>query len=186
MSLPERDAFDRLVALLDELDLNCAAEPELLRVRADVGCTHGLFRTVLQLTPGARFLVILSWVQCRVPEAKREAVAEYLLRANHGLYLGGFEFDWDAGTVVYKTVLDVECGQLTRHELRRALSANLSTIDRYLPGLMLVLWGDAEPKDAVLLVEAPDDEAQLDQHRPDQLLDSESEGADPDDSDEPS
>jgi hypothetical protein len=70
------------------------------------------------------------------------------------LWLGNFELDFQDGEVRYKTSLDLADVELTTGLLAALLRSNISTVDRYLPGLMSVLWNDVPPQDAVGLIEA--------------------------------
>src|SRR5262245_1286024 len=87
-------------------------------------------------------------------EPHRPAVAEYLSRANYGLVLGNFELDFDDGDIRYKTSIDVEDAELTPELIRHVVYANVEAMDRYLPGLMLVLADGASPAGAIQRVEA--------------------------------
>ena len=93
--------------------------------------------------------VFYSVVAARAPEARRPALAEFLTRANFGLIVGNFELDWDDGEVRYKTSLDVEGDQLTPALVKQMAYANVVTMDRYLPGIMRVIYGDVSPAQAL-------------------------------------
>lgn len=97
--------------------------------------------------------VFHSQLQTKVPESKRKAVAEYLTRANYGLILGNFEMDFSDGEVRYKTAIDVEDGQLSQRMVKIMVYTNVKMMDRYLPGLMRVIDGEASPADAIGEVE---------------------------------
>ncbi|MBC7261328.1 MAG: YbjN domain-containing protein [Chloroflexi bacterium] len=99
-----------------------------------------------------RFL-FYSVMESKVPLEKRLAVAEYLTRANYGLILGNFELDLSDGEVRYKTSIDVEGGQLTSQMIRNMVYANLMMMDKYLPGIMKVVYGDIAPADAIAQIE---------------------------------
>jgi hypothetical protein len=109
-----------------------------------------------------RFYSILPAV---VPEAQRNAVAEFITRANYGLPIGNFELDYGDGEVRYKTSIDIEGGEFTPKMVENLLMSNLTTTDRYVPGLMRVLYGDREPADAIAEIEAnegEDDDDEID------------------------
>ncbi|MEA4909462.1 MAG: YbjN domain-containing protein [Chloroflexi bacterium] len=88
-----------------------------------------------------------------VPEEKRSAVAEYITRANYGLKIGNFEMDYQDGEVRYKTSIDVENDRLNQALISNLVYANLWTMDRYLPGILSVIYGDAQPESAIIRVE---------------------------------
>jgi len=93
--------------------------------------------------------VFYSVCAAKAPEAKRLALAEFLTRANYGLIVGNFEMDWHDGEVRYKTSLDVEGDRLTPALVKQMAYANVVTMDRYLPGIMRVIYGDVSPTQAL-------------------------------------
>src|SRR5438874_9539363 len=51
-----------------------------------------------------RFIFLFySYCPVRAPEDKRPVLADFLTRANYGLYVGNFEMDYNDGEVRYKT-----------------------------------------------------------------------------------
>ena len=88
-----------------------------------------------------------------VPEEKRAAVAEFLLRANYGMIVGNFEMDYDDGEIRFKTSADVEGIELSEVFIRNLVYANVLTMDRYTPGIAKVVYADADPAEAVAEVE---------------------------------
>ena len=101
-------------------------------------------------------VVMYSVCPITVPEALRPAIAEFITRANYGLIIGNFELDFDDGEVRYKTSLDAENAPLTRELMQPLVYANVWTMDRYLPGLMAMIFGHAAARDAVVLAEEPE------------------------------
>lgn len=88
-----------------------------------------------------------------VPEDKRMAMSEFLTRANYGLKIGNFEMDFSDGELRYKTSVDVENGSLSSALVSNLVYANLWTMDRYLPGILSVIYGHVTPEVAVGQVE---------------------------------
>ncbi len=93
--------------------------------------------------------VFYSVCATKAPEARRPALAEFMTRANFGLIVGNFELDWNDGEVRYKTSLDVEGDRLTPALVKQLAYANVVTMDRYLPGIMRVIYGDVSPAQAL-------------------------------------
>jgi hypothetical protein len=100
--------------------------------------------------------VFYSIAPVRADEAHRARVAEYITRANFGLILGNFEMDYEDGEIRYKTSIDVEGAGLSGALVRHVVHANVQAMDRYLPGLMLVLADGATPEAAIDRVESTD------------------------------
>lgn len=97
--------------------------------------------------------VFYTVVPFQIPEAMRAAVAEYLTRANYGLAIGNFEMDYADGEVSFKTSMDAEGIEFTEAMVKNLVYANVLTADRYLPGLMRVVYGKIEPADAIREIE---------------------------------
>lgn len=89
----------------------------------------------------------------RVPADKRVAVAEFITRANYGLRIGNFEMDFDDGEVRYKSSVDFEGAVLTPTLIRNVMYPAVQTMDRYLPGVLAVIYGGKTPEEAVTEIE---------------------------------
>ncbi len=100
----------------------------------------------------AQFL-FYSLCPVKAPEDRRMAVAELLTRANYGMFIGNFELDFSDGEIRYKTSIDVEGGQLTPALVRPLVYASVLMMDRYLPGIMSVIYGGVSPAEAVAKAE---------------------------------
>jgi hypothetical protein len=90
----------------------------------------------------------------RAPVERRIAMAEFVTRANYGLRIGNFEMDFDDGEIRYKASLDFESEQLTDNWIRGVIYPAVQTMDRYLPGLLTVIYGGKTPEEAVAEVES--------------------------------
>jgi hypothetical protein len=89
----------------------------------------------------------------RAPAQVRPAVAEFLTRANYGLRIGNFEMDYTDGEVRYKSSLDFEGETLTPGLIRNTMYPGVQTMDRYLPGILSVIYGGKTPEEAVEEIE---------------------------------
>ncbi len=97
--------------------------------------------------------VFYSVCPMAMPDFKRAAVSEFVNRANYGMIIGNFELDYNDGEVRYKTSIDVEGTFLDAALIRQAVYANVLMMDRYLPGLLALVYNDITPADAVAQVE---------------------------------
>jgi hypothetical protein len=89
----------------------------------------------------------------KASEELRQAVAEFVTRANYGLRIGNFELDFSDGEIRYKSSLDFEDAALTPVLIRNAIYPAVQTMDRYLPGLMSVIYGGRLPAEAIVDIE---------------------------------
>jgi len=93
----------------------------------------------------------------KVPEEQRMAVAEFITRANYGLRIGNLEMDFNDGEIRYKSSLDFECETLTPQLIKLAIYPAVQTLDRYMPGLMAVIYGGKSAAEAVAEVEGSEE-----------------------------
>ncbi|HEY5118545.1 MAG TPA: YbjN domain-containing protein, partial [Anaerolineales bacterium] len=87
------------------------------------------------------------------PDDKRPAAMEFITRANYGLVIGNFEMDVSDGEIRYKTSIDVEGGELNHVLIRQVVYSNVMTMNKYLPGLMSVLYANVSPEQAIHTIE---------------------------------
>ena len=89
------------------------------------------------------------------PDERRAATAEFVTRANYGMIIGNFEFDYSDGEIRYKTSIDVEGSELNAPLIKQMVYANVFMMDRYLPGIIKVVFGDGDPQEALREIEDP-------------------------------
>ena len=87
------------------------------------------------------------------PQDKIPAAVEFITRANYGLVIGNFEMDLADGEIRYKTSIDVEGDELSFALIRQTVYANVMTMNKYLPGLMSVLYANVAPAQAIAQIE---------------------------------
>ena len=98
-------------------------------------------------------LIFYTIAPIKVPEEVRPALAEFITRANYGMRIGNFELDYSDGEVRYKTSLDVENAELTEALVKNLVYAAVLTMDRYITGMMRVVYGGATPVEAIHEIE---------------------------------
>jgi hypothetical protein len=98
-------------------------------------------------------VVFTSLLPVEVSDDKLAEAVEYLNRANFGMEIGNFELDYSDGAVQFRTSIDIEGGELTPKMIQNLAYLNVMVTDQYLPGLVMVLEGDASPEDAIESVE---------------------------------
>jgi hypothetical protein len=101
--------------------------------------------------------VFYSIAPVHADEAHRDALLEYLMRANDGLIIGSFELSFSTGEIRFRTSVDVDEATLEQPIIKHLIYANVQAMDRYLGGMMLVLADGASPEDAIARAERPED-----------------------------
>jgi len=90
----------------------------------------------------------------KVPKTKRRTLGEFIARANYGMMIGNFELDFTDGEIRYKTSIDVEGDRLSFALIQQLVYANVTMMDKYLPGIKLVLERGMSPEDAIAQIES--------------------------------
>ena len=97
--------------------------------------------------------VFYSVLPFEVIERKRAAVAEYISRANWGLVSGSFEMDFSTGETRFRTSIELLGEPLCAERIENLVMTNVVMMDRYLPGLMRVIYNDLSPEEAIAQIE---------------------------------
>jgi hypothetical protein len=145
--------FDTVKKFFEQDGYEFRQLPSHQAIEMGVAGDHGSFRLVCVVDPDRTILRFLTFVEGKVPDARRKDVTEYLTRANYGLLLGNFEFDLNDGEVRFKCSIDVEGGEITHTQYQNLLYVSVSMVDRYFPGLQRVIQGSADPAAAIAEVE---------------------------------
>ncbi|MBD2014511.1 YbjN domain-containing protein [Microcoleus sp. FACHB-53] len=150
----DRQFFEEIVNFFEEDDwpfVQIEGEPLLQMVfQGD----NGKWTCYAKARDDQEQFVFYSVCPINAPDSKRQALAEFLTRANSGMIIGNFEMDFEDGEIRYKTSIDVEGDSLSSALIKRLVYSNVMMMDAYLPGIMSVLYGDVEPKDAIAQIES--------------------------------
>lgn len=116
--------------------------------------TNGRWALLARADQARELVLVYSYCPTKADVDKRPLIADYITRANYGLYIGNFELDYNDGEIRFKTSLDVEGSALDFELMKRLVYNNVGVMDRYLPGLMSVLFGGESPQAAIAKIEA--------------------------------
>ena len=109
----------------------------VISVEADLTCRLGSAMVVYQVQEEG-FLTYTA-LPVEAAPALRAQVGEYLHRANFGLPRGNFEFNYDDGSVQYKTGFDCPGGVPAPKQLEDSLAIGLTVVDHYGDGLLYIM-----------------------------------------------
>jgi hypothetical protein len=123
-------------------------------VSVNFGGRNGQWTCYARIIEDKEIFLFYSYCPVKAPPEKRPILADFITRANYGLYLGNFELDYNDGEVRFKTSIDVEGDRLTTALVKRLVYDNVSVMDRYLPGVLSVIYGGASPTEAIAQVES--------------------------------
>ena len=115
--------------------------------------SNGKWSCYAQVNEEQQLFFFYSVCPINVPQDKRALMAEFITRANFGIKIGNFEMDYGDGEVRYKTSVDIENDKLTPALISNHVYANIWTMDRYLPGILSVVYSDEAPSEAIQKIE---------------------------------
>ena len=127
-------------------------DDESLMVR--IQGNHGTYDVLLVADDELEQVGCLCIFGSRVPPDRRHAMAEMVTRANYGLRIGNFEMDFTDGELRFRAGVDVEGGLLGAEMVHNMIGLSLSMNDRHHDAFMRVMFGDAEPQDALATIDA--------------------------------
>ena len=148
------EPFRVLCELLDERELNYTTEPDEKRARFPIRCSNAVFNCLLEITHNDSLLQIHVRYPIFVSNEKyRGSAAEILTRANYGMHVGKFEFDFRDGEVKFHVSQAIGDFPLEKNIVSRLFSSALNRADQYFPALVQHLHAGVTPEDAVYTAE---------------------------------
>lgn len=145
--------FDAMVDFFDQDNWRYQRLPDEPIISLGYSGENGSFQCYARAREEQVQFIFYSICSAKAPLHRRQAMAEFITRANYGLIIGNFEMDFNDGEIRYKTSVDVDGAELTFALARHIVYANVITMDRYLPGIMRVLYADIPPAQAIAEVE---------------------------------
>jgi hypothetical protein len=110
---------------------------------------HGRWLVSNRYSRRAGIFISTSYCPVVVPEAARLDVADFMTRANWGMTVGGFEMDMEDGDLRFKSTVPVRYSPLTQEMCRHVIYVGMAMMERYLWGLLAVIYGGTTPEEAV-------------------------------------
>jgi len=146
-------AFEMLGEFLSEDEWHPQRMDDRYIYRMGFSGANGQYACYAQIRMDLEQFLFYVMAPIKAPEDKRIDCAEFLTWANYGLRIGNFEMDLRDGEVRYKSGLDFEGETLTHTLIKSAIYPAVQTMDRYMPGLMKVIYGSATPHAAIEEIE---------------------------------
>ena len=165
------DAYEKLIQHLDANEVRYLTNGDSQTVWADFRGKVGSYRVVADVDATNGLFQVFGYSPMYVPEGCRPAIAETLARANCGLRGGKFEMNYDQGEVRFQAAHILGDNSLADETIRCLMGTTMGMLDKYLPAVLSVIYGNELPKDAVSCVEGGPgdmDEAECDPRRADE------------------
>ena len=142
--------YAELIEYLETAGLTYQQLADRTTVHFGIALENGQYDCYADVLEENSQLVVYSIAPVKVPPNKRNLVAEFMVRINFRLLLGGLELDYSDGEVRYKTSLIYTDDTPPEGALiDRTIRTNLHMMDRFFPGLMAIVYGNAAPEDMV-------------------------------------
>jgi hypothetical protein len=151
------NACETLARFLEQDEWYPQEVEDLLLYRMAFAGKNGEMICFAQIEPELELFAFYAYAPVEVPAERRSAVAEFITRANCGMWIGNFELDYADGEVRYKGSVHFEGTALTEPLIRNTVYDSVEAIDQYLPGLRDVVEGRASPAEAIASVETEED-----------------------------
>jgi hypothetical protein len=114
---------------------------------------NGKWTCIARAVEEADQFIFYSIAPINVAEEKRVAIAEFITRANYGMRIGNFEMDFSDGELRYKSSIDVEDDRLSSPLVKHMVYPNVLMMDKYLPGIMGIIYGNKTAQQAIAEIE---------------------------------
>lgn len=146
--------FERLLQHLEEYELRFESDAENETIVASFRGEVASYRVIGRVEADQDLFQVFGLIPIRVPEGSRPAVAETIVRANYGLKVGKFELDFEDGELRYQAAHILAGDSLDGAIVQRLIGTTMAMMDRYLPAILSVIYGNEPPADAVRFAEA--------------------------------
>jgi hypothetical protein len=118
----------------------------LILVRDEVG--NKLSAEIAVYEP-ITLLAVSAIYPLAISHERRDAIGQYVLRANGDEAEGGFEFDPDEGELAYKVTAPYGAEGVSPSLLNHLIETAMEALGRHLAGLGQVIYAGANPVDAL-------------------------------------
>ncbi|HEX4146468.1 MAG TPA: YbjN domain-containing protein [Pirellulales bacterium] len=147
-------AFQHLVQHLDDREINYVANSDEQSVSTNIAGEVGQYRIYAQVPEASDLFELFGFSPVRVPGGARPAIAEVIARANHGLRVGSFSLDFDNGELTFHMGQVLNDVGLDADIVDWMICTTMALLDKYLPAILSVIYGNETPGDAIRRIEA--------------------------------
>lgn len=115
---------------------------------------NGRVDLFVDIRPQEEQVIIQTIFPNNIPLHHRDRIANFITRANDGVILGNFEMDYDDGQLKYKCAYVYDDTYPNAESIfMRNLFVSFHMVDKYLPGVMSVVYANVTAKDAIHQIE---------------------------------
>lgn len=112
---------------------------------------NGSFQCIANLIEEENKLIFFSVCGANTPLGKRKEMLELLNILNYELFLGNFIMDIQDGEIRFRTNISFNHVELNQNLIEELIISNISTMDRYLPSILGLMYGEISVEKALEL-----------------------------------
>jgi hypothetical protein len=116
-----------------------------------IGGKNGNFQCIADLIHEENRLIFFSVCGANTPESKRNDMLQLLNALNYKLFFGNFEMDLENGEIRYRTSVSFKHIELNQNFIEEFIMSNIVTMDKSLPSLVGVMFGEISAEKALEL-----------------------------------
>lgn len=138
--------FARVIEYLESQEWRYQVQEEDTRVTFNMGLKGKLAssRVIVRVSP--KEIQAFAYSPLNATRENYDNVVEFLTRANYGLKIGKFEFDYSDGEIRFQTCLPCSIGIPSLKDVERVVDISFLMLQRYGDGLVKNLMGMGDPK----------------------------------------
>lgn len=141
--------FDHVTAWFDRQGMKCEPYPERSYVATCILRKDGRWGLIIETDEQHRQIFFYCQLDMYAPEDRRQAVMEFMTRANHGMRQGHFELDLADGEMCFKIGIQFSELAPSDKQISSLVDCAIGVTSQYFPGLMAVIYADRNPKEAI-------------------------------------
>lgn len=114
---------------------------------------NGNYRVLVGSEEKDHYVVIYVTSNISIHPEMRPAITEFITRANYAMRTGCFEMDLNDGEFRFRTSIVTPGTELSMAVFEKVFYTAISTIDRYVPGVLRIMYGNISPKEMIAEIE---------------------------------
>lgn len=145
--------YTSLLEHLERTGIVYQADADREVASATFTCETGAYQVIARVNEEDRLFQVFGICPITIPQGSRLDVCHAITRANWGLKVGKFELDMDEGRLHFHIANVVDGDQVSDGLFGRLIAITLAMLDRYIPAILSVVYGNEPPASAVQRVE---------------------------------
>lgn len=114
-----------------------------------INASNGNIDCVAEVREEHKQFIFLSYCTIKAIDEKLNSINEYLSRVNYNLVIGDFEINFEDGKIRFKSSMFYDdLFPISEKLVEQNIITNLYMVDRYLPGIMSVMYSGISPEQA--------------------------------------